>query len=356
MWEKSKNDDIMFILNLRRGGVLMKQEYTDKMKYYLGKEYENFLREKCVLDARQFLYSSQLYLNYAIITAKLYEDIGKKNISEGGKNPFYNRIEVLGWSYNAHTILNKLTLEWVSHISNSLDCLLQYINTALDLGLKQKSVTQTNVCKKLEEIPQVNCYVKGLWEDEIVNYIRSIYNYGKHILDVYGGSSFTDIISGQRDIRIPDFKYRGNIHKSKSTSELIGYYEKIIGLYIDVMESVDTVLKNSDPVSNRYHVGKMIIDGRTLGKCENEQDLVLYAEFDSDGIHIKKYWVEDIKFENDSDVEIMLSTSKTIGQHFDGIASIEVVINKDKVGELCMDSACLENSVLCYHKYKYVAL
>ena len=40
----------------------MKQEYTDKMKYYQGKEYENFLREKCVLDARQFLYSSQLYM------------------------------------------------------------------------------------------------------------------------------------------------------------------------------------------------------------------------------------------------------------------------------------------------------
>ena len=79
------------------------------------------MREKCVLDARQFLYSSQLYLNYAIITAKLYEDIGKKNISEGEKNPFYNSVEVLGWNYNAHTILNKLTLEWVSHISNSLD-------------------------------------------------------------------------------------------------------------------------------------------------------------------------------------------------------------------------------------------
>ena len=28
----------------------MKQEYTDKMKYYQGKEYENFLREKCVLE------------------------------------------------------------------------------------------------------------------------------------------------------------------------------------------------------------------------------------------------------------------------------------------------------------------
>lgn len=78
LWKRSENDDIMFILNLRQGCILMKQEYTDKMKYYQGKEYENFLREKCVLDARQFLYSSQLYLNYAIITAKLYEDIGEK--------------------------------------------------------------------------------------------------------------------------------------------------------------------------------------------------------------------------------------------------------------------------------------
>ena len=66
----------------------MKQAYTDKMKYYQGQEYENFLREKCVLDARQFLYSSQLYLNYAIITANLYEEIGKKNISESKKIHF----------------------------------------------------------------------------------------------------------------------------------------------------------------------------------------------------------------------------------------------------------------------------
>ena len=52
----------------------------------------------------------------------------------------------------------------------------------------------------------------------------------------------------------------------------------------------------------------------------------------------------------------MLSPSKTIGQHFDGITSIEVIINKDKVGELHMDSDGLENSILRYHKYKYVAV
>ena len=262
----------------------------------------------------------------------------------------------MGWNYNAHTILNKLTLEWVSHISNSLDCLLQYINASLNLGLKQKAVTEGNMHRKLEKMPQINSYVEKLWENEIVCYIRSVYNYGKHTLDLYGGSSFEDVISGQRDIRIPDFKYRGNIYKSKSTSELIGYYENFIGLYIDVMESVDFVLKNSEPVCNRYHVGKMVVDGHAMGECENKQDIVLYAEFDSDGIHIKKYWVEDIKFENDSDIEIMLSPSKTIGQHFDGITSIEVIINKDKVGELHMDSDCLENSILRYHKYKYVAV
>ena len=45
---------------------------------------------------------------------------------------------------------------------------------------------------------------------------------------------------------------------------------------------------------------------------------------------LRKYWVEDIKFENDSIIEIMLSPSKTIGQHFDGITSIEVIINIKK--------------------------
>ena len=41
----------------------------------------------------------------------------------------------------------------------------------------------------------------------------------------------------------------------------------------------------------------MVVDGHAMGECDNKQDIVLYAECDSDGIHIKKYWVEDIKFE-----------------------------------------------------------
>lgn len=65
----------------------MKQEYTDKMRAYQESEYETFLKEKYGLDVRQFLNSSLLYLNSALITAKLYEDIGKKNIAESNKNP-----------------------------------------------------------------------------------------------------------------------------------------------------------------------------------------------------------------------------------------------------------------------------
>ena len=35
---------------------------------------------------------------------------------------------------------------------------------------------------------------------------------------------------------------------------------------------------------------------------------------------------------------------------------IEVIINKDKVGELHINNDCLENSVLHYHKYKYISV
>ena len=67
----------------------MKQAYTDKMKYYQGKEYENFLREKCVLDARQFLYSSQLYLNYAKdIVDYMHEEKAYKETNAGEIIPF----------------------------------------------------------------------------------------------------------------------------------------------------------------------------------------------------------------------------------------------------------------------------
>lgn len=158
----------------------MKQEYTDKMKFYQQPEYESFLNEKYVLDARQFLHSSMLYLNYALKTAKLYEDVGKKNVTESNKNPMYNIVELLGWHYNAEILLNKLTLEWISHISNSLDCLLQYINSALCLGLPHGDVGIKRLEEKLCNYLSIKNAVNALWNDDMVKYIRSAYKANIH--------------------------------------------------------------------------------------------------------------------------------------------------------------------------------
>lgn len=267
----------------------MKQEYTDKMKAYQRPEYEAFLKEKCVLDAKQFLKSSMIYLNYALMTAKLYDDVGKKNIAESNKDPFYNVVEVLGWHYDAHTLLNKLTLEWVSHISNSLDCLLQYINAALHLGLPIKSVSEIRLLDTVSSFPSVKDAMESLWNDETFNYIRSVYNFSKHTLDLYGGSTLLDVLNGKRDIHIPDFKYRDTVYKEKSTGELINYYETFIGKYINLMDAVDLALQKSLPISNRYHITKMIIDGCPLGEIKNDTDLVLYVKHDTDERHITRF-------------------------------------------------------------------
>ncbi len=331
----------------------MKQEYTDKMNFYQQPEYEAFLKEKCVLDAKQFLHASMLYLNYALITAQLYKDIGKKNIAESHKNPMYNKVEVLGWHYNAHTFLNKLTLEWVSHISNSLDCLLQYVNSTLHLGLQHKNVKKDIVVAQLHNYVLVKNAIGSLWDDDIVKYIRSIYNFSKHTLDLYGGSSFMDVIEGQRDIHIPEFKYRNIIYDSKSTNELIAYYENFIDKYIAVLNSIDAVLRNMQPVSNRFHICQIIIDGTSFSYTGNEFDIVLHVEMYADGLHIKRYWIENPQFSLNSEIEIMPVHAKATGQHLGGIKTIEIINDGNKIGELYADVSKIDTSVLAYYKYRY---
>lgn len=334
----------------------MKQEYTDKMKFYQQPEYESFLKEKCILDARQFLHSSMLYLNYALQTAKLYEDIGKKNVAESNKNPMYNSVELLGWHYKAEILLNKLTLEWISHISNSLDCLLQYINSALCLRLAHKKVSIDNLIKPLCNYSSVENAVNALWNDDMVKYIRSAYNFSKHTLNLYGASSFTDVLTGQRDIHIPDFKFKGTIYKSKSTNEMISYYETFVGKYIDIMDNIDMMLHNMQSIPNRFHIRQMIIDNTPLKDDGNNLGLILHAEFDVDGQHIKRYWIENLQFNAYDNIEIMPPHSKTIGQHFGGIKIIEIINNRTKIGELRTDLSDINLSVLAYHKYEYYPL
>lgn len=328
----------------------MKQEYTEKLEKYQDKDYELFLKEKGVLDARQFLHASLLYLNYAIITEKLYSDIGKKNIEEGGKeNPFYNSVEILGWHYNAHTILNKLTLEWISHISNALDCILQYVNSALNLGIEHRKVGITSVIKKVESCQTVQRAIDDLWNDENVNYIRSVYNYSKHTMGLYGGSSFLDSVTGQRDIRIPDFKYKGILYETKTSSELMEYYESFLEKYVTLLDCVAEAIRKNPSVVQRYHIEQMIIDGHILGDKQLDSDIVLYAEFADDGKHIRRYWFEDAGIR---DGDIMLPYSKTTGQHFGEISEIEVFENGEKIGLLHLDTK-KENSTLQYMKYHF---
>lgn len=349
-WWKNKKDSDTIKKNIL-GVLKLKQEYTDKLKKYQDKEYELFLKEKCVLDSRQFLHASLLYLNYAIITEKLYSDIGKKNIEDGGKeNPFYNSVEILGWHYNAHTILNKLTLEWISHISNALDCVLQYVNSALHLEIVHKKVGINSILNKIESCQTVHSAINDLWNDENVNYIRSVYNYSKHTMGLYGGSSFLDSITGQRDVRIPDFKYRGTVYETKTTSELMGDYESFIEKYITVLDSINDVLRKNSSIPQRYHIGQVVISGHIFGNKQSDSDITLYAEFADDGEHIKTYWIENMGI---GDVEIMMLHSKTTGQHFGGIPEIAVFENGQKIGKLSSDITKLENSTLQYFKYHF---
>ena len=66
----------------------MLSDYTDRINKYQKQEYEAFLKQKKVLDAWQFLHSSLLYFNYALITQRLFEDASAK-CTEESRNPLY---------------------------------------------------------------------------------------------------------------------------------------------------------------------------------------------------------------------------------------------------------------------------
>ncbi len=332
----------------------MKKEYTDKMNHYQSEEYELFLKNKNVLDAKQFLHTSMLYLNYTVIAAKLYEDIGKKTISESSKNPFYNSVNVLGWNYNAHTLLNKCALEWVSHISNSLDCLLQYINSALNLGFSAKAVALRKIIDKVKDNDKISRSINNLWKNDTVVHIQSIYNYSKHTLDLYGGSSFMDVIEGQRDIHIPTFRYREHEYPEIAVSSFIDFYEKFIELYLDVLNCIHSILSEREPIANRYYIDAMKIEGHLLGETPLPQSIVLCARFKEDGKHIEKFWIENPPFSLTGEIQIMQSRKKNIGQHMGKIDIIEVQSDNQSIGYLELQST-VDNSILEYHKYKFIS-
>lgn len=332
----------------------MKQEYTEKMNFYQSTEYERFLKDKCVLDARQYLHSSMQYLHYAIITERLYKDIGKMDVENRDGNMQRSNVEILGWHYDEHQILNKCTLEWVAHISNALDCLLQYINAALHLDIPIKEVGRKSVAEKLQNHDLVLACYNLLEEEDMVIYIRSVYNFSKHTLDLYGNSSLADVIKGQRDIQIPTFRYKKNVYDSRTVSSLMAYYETFIGLYLSVLDSIRDELEQSCPVSNRYHIGELVIDGHSYNKSLGMRDIKLKAEFEDDGEHIKRYWIDNPTFAYSEGIELMQLHNKTTGQHLGWISRIELIQDSSRIGFLEIENTDIDTSALAYHKYNFV--
>ena len=331
----------------------MLSDYTDRINKYQKQEYEAFLKQKKVLDAWQFLHSSLLYFNYALITQRLFEDASAK-CTEESRNPLYNNIQVLGWNYPANVLLNKFALEWITHISNSIDCILQYTNAALNLGLEHKSVSQRNILDKTVDHHQVQRAIKELFGDETVKYIKSLNNYSKHTEDLFGGFYFPDLMQSKRNIRFPDFRFNGNIFEARTIVGLFDHYEEIIKKYIGLLDFIDTALKESLPIPNRFYIGGYIIDGQVTAEAKETSDLVVNVQLDNAHHKAIRYWMENCAFSSDSPVEIMPYHTKNIGTHFERIDEIEVFNQGAFSGTLvvCQKS---DRSVLAFHKYNYEA-
>ena len=336
----------------------MKQEYINKLAEYQKPAYEALLKEKNVLDAKQFLDSSLLYFSYATMTARLYEDAGKWNIDQIRADPTYNVIEVFGNAYDPRMLLNKLTLEWVAHICNALDCLLQYVNSALVLELNHRDVTVGRIRKKLSNFPPVEKSITAIWDDSTVQYIRDIYNFSKHTMVLYGTSTLFDVIcSGTRKVYLPHFKFKKNYHASKTTNELVSYYESIIGKYIAVLDAVDGIIRGSLPVDNRFHLGRLIQDGKLRINSGDASDLTIFAESDNLGYCVTRHWFENPRFNVRKVIEIMpLHKSNSVLQHLGYVDVIEVIEQGNQIGELHIDMSSVDDSVLSYHKYKFIPI
>jgi len=340
----------------------MKPEYTAKMLSYQDEAHQKLLKDKCVLDAWQFLHSSLVYLRYALITEQLYKDAGKKAVADSNGNPTSNRVEIMGFGYETNYILNKFSMEWIVHISNAMDCLLQYVNASLNLGLKVKNVYFDAVIKQLnsKNFQQIVSALNNMYREKHNEYIRAAYNYSKHTGNIFGCSNLLEHQNGRYKITFPEFRYRGEDYDSTEIDSLIGNYENFIGEYIDVLDVVDAQLKVSSPVNNRLHITELIVDGHSMGKKIDITDITLSIQSAVDGVHIARCWIDNPSFSLTQEVQIFPVHHKIYGQHMGFIKKIEIVQNGSKLGYLELKSdtntnkAMLDTSVLSYHKYNFV--
>lgn len=331
----------------------MLSDYTDRINKYQNQEYEAFLKQKKVLDAWQFLHSSLLYFNYALITQRLFEDASAK-CTEESRNPLYNNIQVLGWNYPANVLLNKFALEWITHISNSIDCILQYTNAALNMGISHGKVSKNSVLGMLGNDHPIKNAIKSLYDDEAVKYIKSLNNYSKHTEDLFGGFFFPDLMQSKRNIHFPSFRFNGDLFESRTIVGLFDHYEEVIKKYLSLLDSIDAALKESLPIPNRFYIGGYIIDGQVTAEAQATSDLVVNVQLGNGQNKAIRYWIENCTFSSDSPVEIMPYHTKNTGTHFEHIDEIEVFNHGAFSGKLVIIQTS-DRSVLAFHKYNYEA-
>lgn len=351
----------------------MKQEYTDRMSAYHTQEFQKFLKEKNILDAYQFLHSSSLYLNYALISEQMYHDVVRQNFSQNDRNPFDRTITVLGFHYDVYKLLNKFTLEWVSHMANAVDMLLQYINSALHLRLAYADVKILNVSNAIQSNQALLHAFNSLIHDDAIAYIRAVYNYSKHTLNLYGGSDFFAALNGDRYINIPEFRYRGKEYPSRCISTLFDGYESFVEKYLAVLDCVHSLLNDTPPVPNRYHIGSIVVDGnmRNATDIPFDSDISLYDELDPVSNLVVKVWIENIPLSAGDHIEIFPANHKRTGQSIKYIDSIDVLNGGKKIGTLKLrsadvhkskkqnkktltkDQSIFETSALSYHCYSF---
>lgn len=334
----------------------MEKEYENRIEFYKSKDFKNFLSEKNVLDSWQYLRHSMLCLNYALLTQKMYSDASNQARDEGTKRIFHKVIDIMNSPYEDQKILNKFMLEWFCHISNSMDCLLQYINAALVLGVEIRCVCEKSVSEKLEEYSAIKSSFESFWFNPMTKHIRAIYNYSKHTMELYGNLDYDSLIAnGQHDIVIPTFIYKKKKFEAKSTDEFFAYYEEFLQLYASLLDCIYEHLRNVSPVQNRWFFKALNVNESEDYDAMNEPNgITLFVRTKPDSDIIQNYYVKDPPFINKKVVEVMPPIHKHQGQYPIKIKTIDILCSETKIGYMELSPESYDNSALSYHKYDII--
>lgn len=328
-------------------------------RVYQSEEFGRLLMEKNVFDARQFLTSSFLYFHYALDTYKLYEYVSK--FSFGSDGLFIKNFDFCGGTFNVNELLNKFVLEWVSHICNSTDCLAQFINAALCLGLENGNVYCGTVFKRIRDHDRYHAIfqeLEPLSRDDTLKHIRAICNCNKHSLNLYGGSDFYGAcFNKSRDIIIPAFRHKGNEYGKIGFSALAASFDTFTDRFINVVEATRQYVSAEPAREHRWYCSQLLIDGMQVGESFGDNSVLLNISTKKvdDVPLVSGLWIDDPPFILTEPIEIMFfDKEKKYGQYLHHVDQIDLFYSGQKKGSLKRVRIKHESSVLAYQKYEFV--